>query len=167
MGIWLFRFQTEANDDRERDRLQTMLAIETQLNSEVLGERPAGILHARTGETIAQTRLVQLPLSALEELARSGFENPEVTRELMWEAAHIRVHNNDVSSLLGARGGTVTRASILAMAADLDRRQQFLKTAFEGLLQSLKEAGVEPPPLTDQEGEPRVDPFVSAEEARS
>lgn len=145
-GIWLFHYQTSISDEREHTRLQTMLAAELRLNLDALIERPAPILHARTGEKLGQTVAVQLPMKALEDLIHSGHEDRDVSFELMRLAAHMRVHNSDVASLQGSRDNGLTRASIRYTTAEMNRRQQLLKHHFESLLERLREADIEPPP---------------------
>ncbi len=165
IGVWQFGWETSIRDDKEHDRLQMTCAIETQLNVSVLNQPPAEILHARTVQTLAKARLVQLPLSALEELAHSGLEDPAVTSELMWTVAHIRRQNSDVATLLGTQGGVITTASIRTMTEEISGRQRLLKNQLENLLSRLKEAGVEPPPMAQDSG-PTGEPFVSADKAR-
>jgi len=145
-GIWLFHYQTSINDDKEHTRLQTMLALETRLNLDTLEERPAVVLYARTGEDLGHpVMLVQLPMTALEGLIHSGFDDPGVSYGLMRLAALMRVHNIEIASLLGSREGTITRAAISYMTTELAQRQQVLKDSLEDLLRGLREAGIEPP----------------------
>lgn len=141
IGIRLFHYQAMIQDRWERDRLQALLATEVQLNLEILNERPASMLHARTGQALGTAVLVQLPTTALENLINSGLEHSEVTFGLKRLSVFVQVHNSDVAALLSARGGsTPTSTSIRLLVVEVNQRQAWLKDRFEELLISIQEA---------------------------
>jgi hypothetical protein len=144
-GIWLFHYQDRENDRKLRTKLLIRLAVESQVNLERLESLPTPFVNERTGEEVDKAVAAELSTVALSDFIRSAEFDPEEVMDAMRWGGRINVHNNEVTTLLAWRGGTVTGQSLRVILSELKERQTTLAEYFRVLLGNLREEGIEPP----------------------